>query len=114
MKQTGISLGKIIRSFKAHSTRMIRKEGLPCFAWESLYHDRIIRNSRELFFISRYIRLNPLLDSLRSATSNFPNVSSESLRNLLKDKYSLGTTDVSYLMSQWIRRSPGKPPNQAP
>ncbi|MEW6511722.1 MAG: transposase [Bacteroidota bacterium] len=59
MKQEGILLGKIIRSFKAQSTRLIHATGDNSFAWQRNYHDHIIRDTVEHLLIKRYIALNP-------------------------------------------------------
>ncbi len=61
MKHSGITLGKIVRSFKAHSCCMARESGVKSFAWQRNYHDHIIRSDLERFYIERYIELNPLL-----------------------------------------------------
>lgn len=54
------SLSHIIRTYKAACTHMIRQiTNLP-FAWQSRFHDRIIRNEDELQRIENYIRMNPM------------------------------------------------------
>ena len=52
------SLSAIIRFFKRQTTIESRKIN-PDFAWQSRFHDRIIRNENESKDISEYIRLNP-------------------------------------------------------
>jgi len=52
------SLASVIRSFKSAVTIKSR-EILPNFAWQSRFHDRIIRNENELNRIRKYIRENP-------------------------------------------------------
>lgn len=52
-------LGEIIRTFKAVSTRLIRKEHMPEFTWQRNYYERIIRNEAELAGIREYIAGNP-------------------------------------------------------
>ncbi len=54
------SLSTIIRSYKATVTRWCRRNGHPEFAWQSRYHDHIIRNDHALARIRHYIRENPL------------------------------------------------------
>ncbi len=54
------TLGKIIRTFKALSTRLIRKNDSTEFAWQRNYHERVIRNDNELDWIREYIVSNPL------------------------------------------------------
>jgi len=53
------SLGSIICQYKSITTKRIRAAGHPQFAWQSRYHDRIIRDDPELERIRRYIRKNP-------------------------------------------------------
>jgi hypothetical protein len=53
------SLPTIIRSFKAAVTRLCHRTGHPEFGWQECYHDRIIRNERELANIRQYILDNP-------------------------------------------------------
>lgn len=61
-KEGGHSLSEIIRALKAFSSRKINEIrgviGIPL--WQSRFHDRIIRNEKELYFIREYIRNNPL------------------------------------------------------
>ena len=68
------TLGEIIRSFKARSTRLIRKTGgdmlnhnqgaMNCaptgFGWQRNYYEHIIRDEKALHNIRRYIIENPL------------------------------------------------------
>lgn len=53
------TLGKIVRTFKAASTHQIREFGLEYSVWQRNYHDRIIRNEKELELVRFYIRNNP-------------------------------------------------------
>ncbi len=59
MKNTTITLGKIIRYFKAKTTKHLRENGLYHFGWQRLYYDHIIRNNRSLDNIRHYIINNP-------------------------------------------------------
>jgi hypothetical protein len=56
------SLGHIVAYFKYQTTKQINltrnTPGLP--VWQRNYHDRIIRNEKELHEIREYIRNNPL------------------------------------------------------
>jgi putative transposase len=54
------TLGQIVRTFKAASTRAIRKTVQPLFAWQRNYHEHIIRNEESLNHIREYITNNPL------------------------------------------------------
>ncbi len=51
------SLSKIVRWFKGRSTFEIRKID-PEFAWQTRFHDRIVRTDVELNRIRRYIHFN--------------------------------------------------------
>ena len=55
------TLGEIVRTYKAVTTRLIRSSGTPEFAWQRSYHERIIRifNPLELTNIRQYIANNP-------------------------------------------------------
>jgi putative transposase len=54
------TLGEVVRSFKAASTRLIRKAGHLDFAWQRNYYEHVIRNEGELDRIRLYIQANPL------------------------------------------------------
>ena len=58
---SGVALSEIVRTFKAVATRMIREAGMQDFAWQSNYHEHIIRNEHELERIRNYIISNPLM-----------------------------------------------------
>ena len=53
------SLSTIIRSYKPTVTRWCRRNSHPEFAWQSRYHDHIIRNDHALARIRHYIHENP-------------------------------------------------------
>jgi len=53
------TLGVIVREYKAAVTATCRREGFLGFGWQRGYHDRLVRNDRELSGIRRYIRENP-------------------------------------------------------
>jgi len=59
MADPRLVLGKVIRAWKAKSTRMIHEVGDPSFAWQSRYYEHIIRNELELDRIRTYIANNP-------------------------------------------------------
>ncbi len=55
------TLGKIMRSFKAQSTHMIRNAAnYSDFQWQRNYYDHIVRNEEELNRIREYIIYNPM------------------------------------------------------
>jgi REP-associated tyrosine transposase len=53
------TLGKIVRSFKGSSTRLVRQAGGADFAWQRNYHEHVIRNEKSLERIRGYILDNP-------------------------------------------------------
>jgi REP-associated tyrosine transposase len=59
MELKSISLGRIIRWFKGRVTFDARKRNLG-FKWQSRFHDRIIRDEKEFYFIREYIINNPV------------------------------------------------------
>jgi len=54
------NLASILRGFKSAVTTTARKNGDKSFSWQSLYHDKIIRDERAFRTISRYIINNPM------------------------------------------------------
>ena len=58
-QKEGITLGVIINQFKARCTTKIRASGFSDFAWQSRFHDHIIRDEKDLERIRMYIRNNP-------------------------------------------------------
>jgi len=54
------SLGSFVAGFKSSVTKRIRDELNETGIWQRNYHDRIIRNDRELDAIRKYIQVNPL------------------------------------------------------
>ena len=53
------TLGEIVRTFKAASTRRIRRMGQDGFAWQRNYYEHIIRDEYSLIRIREYIVNNP-------------------------------------------------------
>ncbi|MEO8399240.1 MAG: transposase, partial [Ignavibacteriaceae bacterium] len=59
--RTKMLLSKCINQFKGSVTRFInQKVIINNFKWQKSFYERIIRNERELFYIRRYIKQNPL------------------------------------------------------
>ena len=52
------SISAIIRSYKSAVTKKANELGY-CFQWQSRFHDRLIRDKRAYWVISRYIENNP-------------------------------------------------------
>lgn len=59
-KNPKLTLGKIIRHFKAKSTYLIRKNYFKDFTWQKRFFDRIVRNEKEMDNIREYIFSNPI------------------------------------------------------
>ena len=56
-----VSLGQIIRVFKAATSREVRHtEGQPWFAWQEDYYESIIRTEAVLQQVRRYVHENPM------------------------------------------------------
>lgn len=55
---TAGSVSTIVRSYKSAVTRHAHRLGY-AFAWQTRFHDHIIRNEEEYLRISRYILTNP-------------------------------------------------------
>jgi len=53
------TLGEVVRAFKAASARAVRRDCDVEFAWQGNYHERVIRNDRELGVFFDYIQTNP-------------------------------------------------------
>ena len=60
MKDKSVTLGKIVRFFKARTTKHLRDSGFTSFRWQRNYYEHIIRNEEDLYRIRKYIQLNPL------------------------------------------------------
>lgn len=61
VKRMNERLPNIIKQYKSNVTRHVRKSLNDFeFAWQRSYHDRIIRNKKELQNIRNYIEANPL------------------------------------------------------
>ena len=54
------SLGSIICQFKSICTKQIRTMGFHNFAWQTGFHESIVRNEKHLYAIRKYIINNPL------------------------------------------------------
>jgi putative transposase len=54
------TLSVIVRTYKAAVTTACRAGGQAGFAWQRNYYEHVVRSTRELDAIRRYIQLNPL------------------------------------------------------
>ena len=53
------TLGNIIRHFKASTAYQLHIQGIKNFKWQRNFHDHIIRNDKDYYFIKNYIINNP-------------------------------------------------------
>jgi putative transposase len=60
MKPSELTLGQIIRHFKAKCSYEIHKTGLNDKIWQRNYYEHIIRSEKELHSIRKYILDNPV------------------------------------------------------
>jgi len=70
MKNQNVTLGKIVRHYKARAAKLIHDSGYADFQWQSLFYDRIVRNDKELNSIRDYIVNNPLKWSIDEENPN--------------------------------------------
>jgi len=54
-----VSLGWIVGQFKSACARRIAQAGVPDFAWQRGFHDRIIRSRKQLHHNRKYVGNNP-------------------------------------------------------
>lgn len=59
MKRPNRTLGKIIRHYKARTSKFVHETGYPEFRWQRNYYEHIIRNENDLNRIRKYIDENP-------------------------------------------------------
>jgi len=60
MCDLNVTIGRIIRHFKAKCTKLVHNQGCTEFRWQRGYFDRIIRNDIDLNKIRQYIMDNSL------------------------------------------------------
>jgi putative transposase len=59
MKNDALVLGKVVRYFKAKTTKMIHDQESDIFRWQRNYYEHVIRSENELSRIREYIINNP-------------------------------------------------------
>lgn len=59
-----LSLSRIIQMYKGAAAKIIHEKIDPGFKWQRSFHDRIIRNERELNRLREYIRNNPVMNGM--------------------------------------------------
>jgi len=89
------SLGSFVAGFKSSVTKRIRDELNETGIWQRNYHDRIIRNDKELSAIREYIESNPM------------NWSEDEGNKLWGNK--MGNTNHKYCLSFIVKSGKGKP-----
>ena len=58
-RQGRVSLGEVVRAFKAATTRQIRTTLDPSFAWQRSYYEHVVRNPADVEHLRAYIAGNP-------------------------------------------------------
>ena len=89
MKDPRVTLGKIIRSFKAQSARLVRRAGKTSFGWQRNYYDHIIRSDIDKFFVEQYIETNPIMWELDSDNPKARSMPMEEFAKTLKEEHHL-------------------------
>ncbi len=85
------TLSTIIGSFKAAVTRELRRQG-KCMErsfWHRSFHDHVLRDDVDRFFVERYIELNPILWDLDADNAALDPNSIAVLRRRLQELYGL-------------------------
>jgi hypothetical protein len=106
------TLGEIVRTYKAASTRMIRQAANPDFAWQRNYYEHIIRNDVSLNRVRQYILKNPSrwrsTGRTRTLLIQSPNIPGKRMskshrgRNSLRPIPSRATTCMSFRRARFI------------
>jgi len=99
MKHSEISLGKVIRAFKARTARLIHKAGFSTFKWQRNYYDHIIRDDVDHFMIQQYIELNPLFWEYDIGNPQSKTASFEEFENLLKEQFGIHGNALYMILS---------------
>ena len=60
MEDSRVTLGKVVRTFKAKCTKLIHDAGQEQFRWQRDYYDHVIRDGRDLDRLRKYIQENPM------------------------------------------------------
>jgi putative transposase len=61
MKNDALVLGKVVRYFKAKTTKIIHDQESDIFRWQRNYYEHVIRSENELGRIREYIINNPAM-----------------------------------------------------
>ncbi|MEO6695859.1 MAG: hypothetical protein ABIY50_13225 [Ignavibacteria bacterium] len=82
--KTKMLLSKVIQQYKASVTRDINKIPDNNFQWLKSFHDRIIRNERELINVRRYIFYNALTWKENIENKRIDNLNNEYYKRLFR------------------------------
>jgi putative transposase len=95
------SLSTILGSFKSAVTKKVHEKGLTSekSIWQSRFHDHIIRDACEHFFIERYILLNPIMWQLDVENPTGERISLETLEVILRDTYGLEGRELDRILN---------------
>jgi len=98
------SLSTILGSFKSAVTKQAHEEKLfeQRSLWHPRFHDHIIRDDVDRFFIERYIELNPIMWELDSNNSDGRKVSVKDLETALRKAHHLDGEALQRLMKYEI------------
>jgi putative transposase len=67
------TLGQLMGAYKTTVSKHIHLTGNKNFQWQRSFHDRVIRNHVEYYYISDYIRKNPAKWKPRAPNDGAPN-----------------------------------------
>ena len=101
------SLGVVIRTFKGAVISELRKRGRSSGTsiWQRSFHDHIIRDDIDRFFIEQYIELNPLMWYLDQENPDADLVSDDELRNLLRQNHRLDGQAIDRVIDYRLLRT---------
>ncbi len=103
-----LTLGEIVRQFKAISARLIRKSCCSRFAWQRNYYEHIVRNSNSLYTIAHYIEDNPRTWLWDHENPNSAVASAAEMRRVLAKHYGIAEEELSFLIDYVIKCDEGE------
>lgn len=77
----------------------------PSHIWQRSFHDHIIRDEIDRFFIEQYIQLNPLMWHLDQHNPDARLVSDDELRNLLRQNHRLDSQAIERIIEYRFMRA---------
>ena len=78
--------------------------------WQRSFHDRIIRDDKEHYFVEQYISLNPVMWHLDRNNPGARKSTVDQLRQELRERHSLDEYAIEHVVDGWInrvRKTPG-------